>query len=244
MAVLPSLELLPPSSAGLPCHEVWIIEWIIFWVTDRHQRSGGCILRLSTLFDKFLQRWNSLRPARWHCAPYGSLGLYQHLWEKMFWRRWKYNTSSCSVESTEGQVPGSWIRSLIWRNLLEEYWSQQTFSLRLWACYGTPVQIFEDFGFGVWTGHSNTVYLGFRLISLIMFWMIEPHLRDTSVLSKWRLCMLDNSEWIFLSKIFTNLLGMSWNIWYSISQIHVRECVYLYNDLVSWSIMCDRCPLS
>lgn len=155
MVVLPNLELLPPRSAGLPCHEVWIIEWIIFWVTDRHRGSGDCILRLSTLFDKFRQRWNSLRPARWHCTPYGSLGLYQHLWEKMFWWRWKYNTSSCSVESTEGQVPGSWIWSLICRNLLEECWSQQTFSLRFWACCGTPVQIFEDFGFGTWPGHSN-----------------------------------------------------------------------------------------
>ena len=44
----------------------------------------------------------------------------------------------------------------------------------------------------------------------------------------------------FLFKIFTNLLDMAWNIWYSDCQIYASGSVllfkHLYNDRVSWAV--------
>ena len=57
----------------------------------------------------------------------------------------------------------------------------------------------------------------------------------------------NSAEWlmfcfylIFLFKIFTHLLAMAWNIWYSDCQIYASGSVmlfkHLYNDRVSWAI--------
>ena len=44
----------------------------------------------------------------------------------------------------------------------------------------------------------------------------------------------------FLFRIFTNVLAMAWNIWYSDCQIHASGSIllfkHLYNDRVSWAV--------
>lgn len=135
---------------------------IIFWVTDRGQGSGGCILRLSALFDKSLaESWivcvqgdNTVLPKVHYLSIPAPLGIVVNIY---------------SVES------GLW-------NLLRECWSQQTLSLRFWACNGTHIQRFGDFEFGLWMGHS----CGFRLLSDIAVAILNA-LWDISVLSEYHL---------------------------------------------------------
>lgn len=151
--------------AGLPCREVWIIQWILFWVTDRHQGSGGCILGFSTLFDKFQRRWNGVYPlcSLWFTqsipAPVGIdvLGMVEvRLLPAVLWR----------VQKDKFQVLRSDLS--FWETYLKNAGHSRPSLSGSGLAKTTPVQKFEDFEFGVWTGHSDIFRLSPNITNNIL----------------------------------------------------------------------------